>query len=356
LIADFRFENTGNTDLASPSFESMVLVTDGSQYDPIVTTSMQDSALSVSNSFSNQAYRGGQSVYPDVTKEGYLLFEVPEQTTDVQLSVDPTAENGRRATWAGTVDPEQLPEFEIRSVTAPETHPNGQPLEFEMTVRNTGGREGVFARDVRVDRPGAGRTLEAELSEEIPAGERVEISGSVDAPATETITLVLGPSQQHDVEVIPATREFGETFTLQSGINIEVGGPTIADSVTTDQGAETLDYSRERYDFSIHDISVWNPTSSEQTEPDTDWLEVEVDDFIDDSPNRTFDQGLLEPVEGAFYSGWKKQSLRPRESSGGLLFYDVPEGTVSGDVLFLCKHPVGSQRYQICEWNAGGST
>jgi hypothetical protein len=225
-----------------------------------------------------------------------------------------------------------------------------------MTVRNSGGREGVFTRDVRADRPGAGRTLEAELSEEIQAGETVEISESVDAPATETITLVLGPNQQHDVEVVPATREFGETFTLQSGVNIEVGGATIADSVTTDQGADTLDHSRQGYDFSIHDISAWNPTSSEQPEPDTGWLEVAVDDFIDDSPNRTFDQGLLEPVEGAFYSGSKKQSLRPRESSGGFLFYDVPEGTVSEDVLFRCKQPVDSQRFQICEWTAGGST
>jgi hypothetical protein len=225
-----------------------------------------------------------------------------------------------------------------------------------MTVRNSGGQEGVFTREVRADRPGAGRTLEAELSKSIQAGETVEISGSVDAPATETITLVLGPDHHQDVEVVPATRDFGEKFTLQSGINIEIGSPIIEDLVTTDQGADTLDYSRQGYDFSIHDISVWNPTSSEQTEPDTDWLEVEVDDFISDSPNRTFDQGLLEPVEGAFYSGSKRQALRPRESSGGFLFYDVPEGTVSEDVLLRCKQPVGSQRYQICEWSAEGST
>jgi hypothetical protein len=355
LIADFRFENTGNTDLASPSFESMVLVTDGSQYDPVVTTSMQDSALSVSDPLSKQAYRGGQSVYPGVTKEGYLLFEVPEQTTDVQLSVDPTAEDGRRATWAGTVDPDQLPEFEIRSVTVPETHPNGQPLEFEMTVRNSGGREGVFAREVRADRSGAGRTLEAEISKSIPADDTVEISGFVDAPVTETITLVLDPDHRQEVKIVPAKRTFGQRFTTQSGVNIDIGSPTVVESVTTDKGGDTLEYSRQGYDFSIHDISAWNPTNSEHTEPDMGWFEVEVDGFISDSPNRTFDQGLVNPVEGGFYRGWKKQSLRPGESSGGYLFYNVPEGTVPGEVTFRYKQPVGTNRYQICEWRVGGS-
>lgn len=255
----------------------------------------------------------------------------------------------------GRVAPEQLPEFEIRSVTAPETHPNGQPLEFEMTVQNSGGREGVFVRDIRADRPAAGRTLEAEFSKSIPAGETVEISGSVDAPATETITLVLDPNHHREVKIVPATRAFGEKFTLQSGVNIEVGCPIIADSVTTDQGAETLDFSRVEYDFSIHDVSAWNPTNSEHTEPDVDWLEVEADGLISASPNRTFDQGLVEPVEGGFYTGSNKSTLRPGESSGGFLFYDVPEGTDSEDVTFRYKQPVGTHRYQICEWRVGGS-
>jgi hypothetical protein len=198
--------------------------------------------------------------------------------------------------------------------------------------------------------------VEAELSESIPAGETIKISGTVDAPATETITLVFGPGHHQEVKIVPATRGFGEQFQLQSGVNIEFGGPTIVDSVTIDQGGDTLEYSGQGYDFAIHDVSAWNPTDAEQTEPDVGWFEVEADNLFSDSPNRSFDKGLVEPVKGGFYTGSKKSALRPGESSGGYLFYDVPEGASSGEVTFRFKQPVGTQRYQICEWRVGDST
>gem|GEM_PF-2100096 len=143
----------------------------------------------------------------------------------------------------GEEDEPEPAAFEVSSVEAPDTVEIGTQFEWSMTVENTGGEDGTFETEVRVQTPG---------------GDESTSTVSVDVPAGETEDTVLPFRPDYIGEYLVTVEETGDEF----GIRAVERSLTIGETYVTPDGVRlTLDTRELGSD--IQPIQSYSYTSEE---------------------------------------------------------------------------------------------
>ncbi len=352
ILADVRSANTSESVVNLPSRDSLALITGGSQYRPLKPKGKPGGEPTLSFPLGGTLYETAEDVHPNVTALGWVFFEVPADSTDFRISLSDSQSSTLEAYWEGTVDPSSLPDVEITSLDVPEEHVNGDPIEFSVSVTNTGGSAGLFNQRFSVVRSTEPNASGGVLDTTVESGETVTIERTVPAKGVQDVTIAVPPAFEKTTHVVPTKAQFGSSHELPNGVKLRVSKPTVSDTVWVDEnGSGFENHSIDRRSFAVFKITAWNPTDSTISEPDKDWFEVEGNGFVDSNSNRGFARGLREPVEMPYFRG--SRELSPGETTNGVLYFDVPKNTSVDEIACRVKWPVTERANKVCEWKMG---
>lgn len=348
ILTDVRSANTGKSVVDLPSRDSLALITGGSQYKPLKPKGKPGGEPTLSFPLGGTLYDTVEDAHPNVTALGWVFFEVPADSTDFRISLSDSQSSTLEAYWDGTVDPSSLPDMKITSLDVPEEHVNGDPIEFSVSVTNTGGSAGLFNQRFSVVRSTEPNALGGVLDTTVEPGETVTIEKTVPAKGVQDVTIAVPPAFEKTTHVVPTKAQFGSSHELPNGVKLRVSKPTVSDTVWVDEnGGGFENHSIDRRSFAVFEITAWNPTDSTISEPDKDWFEVEGNGFVDSNSNRGFARGLREPVEMPYFRG--SRELTPGETTNGVLYFDVPKNTSVDEIACRVKWPVTERANKVCE-------
>lgn len=251
-----------------------------------------------------------------------------------------TDENTEEATATATATdsptPTDEPEpasFEVVDYKLPEKVEIGEEFSLEITVRNTGEKEGDYSAPIHV------RTADSEWQEggewsftDVPPGETE--TGTVDEPITfdyvQRYEFRLGQSSETAViQTVSAKISWGQEFQTPEGYRIRIDEPTLQDT-----------YEYEDYDGSISDaepdsgeqwafVNVWvkNETGEANFSPLGSDLALLYGNAQSDGEtilvNEPIDKG--EPFDGG--------ELQPGVERSGWIGYQLPQGLSVSDLV-----------------------
>ncbi|WP_231727721.1 hypothetical protein [Haloferax profundi] len=351
ILADVRAANTGESVVDLPSRDSLALITGGSQYQPLKPKGKPGGEPTLSFPLGGELYETVEDAHPNVTALGWVFFEVPADSMDFRISLSDSQSSTLEAYWEGQVDPSSLPDMEITSLDVPEEHVNGEPIQFSVSVTNTGGSAGLFNQRFSVVRSTEQYAQGGTLDTTIEPGETVTIEKTLPAKGVQDITISVPSAIEKTVRVVPTKAQFGSSHELPNGVQLRVSEPIVCDTVRVDQGGGSFEHrSIDRRSFAVFEITAWNPTDSTISESVTGGFEVEANGYVD-SNSREYPVGLLDPVEKPFFREWYE--LAPEETMNGVLYFDVPKNTQADEVIFRAKSPVTERANKVCEWKIG---
>lgn len=175
LIIKVTAENTSDAVLNLPSVSEFAAVFNGTQTDAIFSPSVWGDPETISEPVSDDLYEGVSDARPGVSASGWLVFQIPRDVSDVQLSFSRRDLHTELPVGAA---PDELPHFAVTNIDVPETT-HLPTIDIRVTVVNHGGASGMWTEEVSVAAP-AYYTSEAELTAEIDAGDEMNVSQAVD--------------------------------------------------------------------------------------------------------------------------------------------------------------------------------
>lgn len=352
-MAKIHASNPSDGTTQFPEDGKFTLIADGDQYQPLAPAPNETPRAVVDFPTSGPVYLGGSSANPGVTEKGWLLFEVPDATTSVRLMLAGKTSPDPVAYWEGTVDPSTVPKLDVQSIEAPEELVNGAPADITISVKNTGGSTGILNRSVAVI-PEEGESQKGfRLQARVSSDETVQIKHSISAFTPQNLTVAIPPDTRNTISVVPAQRTFGTPYTLSSGVQVEVAQPILTETVLVERGWDPLRRGEiSGIDLAVVEITAWNPTDDAQPEPGIGAFEIEALGKVDDSPERPWDKGLLEPIDREFYDGRTESTIASSGSLSGALYYRVPPSAELDDVVYRGRFPTPGSGKEICEWSA----
>jgi hypothetical protein len=355
LLAKFATTNVADSMVDLPTAEALTLIEGTNQHSPLDIVSAKSGAKELEFPVSEPLYASTTPAHPDISFTGWVIFEVPKATNSVRIELSDQTDRELLAYWEGTIDSDSLPDLEIRSVSSPENHVNGKPVQFSVTVTNTGGGVGLLARNYSVKRGNNSTHPAGTLRATLDPGETVTIDKQIPARTNQDLVLSVPPNIHEEIDITPATRHFASPYTTADGVKVTVGRPVVSETVVIDQGADQYrQWSSDDSKFGSIAITTSNPTRSAKTQPDKDWFEVEADGVIDQNSNRGFAAGLEHPIDTQYYSGWKADDLSPGESISGVLYYDIPDSSQIDDITVRGKFPADGESSEVCHWSSRG--
>jgi hypothetical protein len=215
--------------------ENLYAVTGETQYSAQTDFGGYDQSLeTLAGPVEGELYTGNDEAVPGVSTEGWLVYEIPAQTEQATVAWTRTYPNEHQSYWGASLNPGELPELSVTSISAPDSVERYEEIDLTVTVENSGGRQGQFNGELTSPQ------LETPIpvTGSVPSDSTRDISVPVEYPYTEGDTAIesatysLGESLTA-VEYTVPIREIGETYTTPSGVEVSVQDVQFADSFTT---------------------------------------------------------------------------------------------------------------------------
>lgn len=330
LFAEVSVSNTGEGVQRAPPASEWSALSGDDQYDSSRFYSDVELAAPVSGS----PYEGGE-IHPDVTRDGWVMFEIPKSVTTVTVAVtnwDVFDIEG--IYWQGEIDTSTLPDVALNEVSMPTEVELGKELTFTFTAKNSGGSRGSFTVDYELDLPdGLPSSVESAT---------IEVDG--DATATKTVTVM--PEQLGEVKltvagrtytttVVLPTRSFGESWTDPTGVQTVMGELVLSATYSYPgfNREETVEASDGMQFLFVH--ATFENTGSE---PASTPFGNKIQALIGGSkyeftvPEFFGDAKYSKPIDGKPFRAGFGFDLAPNEQHEAWLLFEVPGGAQRTDI------------------------
>jgi len=332
--------NTGDETVTLPSANSFAALSGPSQFSP--ETPFPSPLV---EPVSGEQYQSVEESLPDVTRSGWLLFEVPDDFSRLELACSYSPNyltEYEPAYWTLPVSPSDAANLSIEEVTGPESIEYGETATFEIIVSNSGGREGTLTRDYGIgpaDDP-VGFSPDT-MAITVPPGETVTKTVHHVPEDLEPFALQFGDRKQ-TVAVQKATLSWGESIT-PSGIEIQFSDLQVNDSYRLEGDSEaTTDYDGMNYAFIR--FSLHNQSDQDRSIPRIE-LRGDGSDYSRASSPLSEDPTLAEPVSGPWVS--PQFTYESGRELDGWLVYRVDPDLSAADLSLVLKNRQGD----LAEWS-----
>jgi hypothetical protein len=226
-------ENTADAPRNLPAPEEIAMVTGGTQYPAEVDFGgrRSDEYTQLTEPVSGEFYESIQDARPSVSASGWVLFDVPTNTSSGRLSWSRSEfvdgeEVALTAEWDLQFDPASLANIQVDRVDAPSTALHHYEVDVVLEVSNSGGTEGTFEGAIRSE------NLQdpVPVTATVPAGESTTVAVSVPYPNYLLIDTEDGPvettysigDESFTVTFESPTLDAGEGVTYPSGLYLEL--------------------------------------------------------------------------------------------------------------------------------------
>lgn len=273
VFLEITSENTSDEieDLARP--EELDLVIEDNQYEPIhqpdITQEAFDTAVEGYNRpFEGERYEGSEETRPDVTTEGVIGYQVPNDTETARLSWARQHEQEEPLYWDLEFEPEELADMEVAELNVQSSAERHESVSVEIVVENTGGETGTFRRDLTIEQTDDERTIEIDVGAGETATHTEEFEHPMDSrdPVKEATFEIMGKSSTVEYQI--PRRNVGESYTTPGGLSIEVTDFWETDSAEREGSFDTIEYeSGSGEQLAFIELSVENQDAETRTPP-----------------------------------------------------------------------------------------
>lgn len=232
-LVHLEAENTADAPRNLPEVEEIAMVTGGTQYPAEVDFGSRraDDYTRLTDPVSGKFYEPIEDARPSVSASGWVLFDVPTNTSGGRLSWSRSEfvdgeEVALTAEWDLQFEPESLANIQIERVDAPPTALHHHEVDVVLEVSNSGGTQGTFEGAIRSE------NLQdpVPVTTTVPAGESTTVAVSVPYPNYLLIDTEDGPvettysvgKQSFTVTFQSPTLGAGEGVTYPSGLYLEL--------------------------------------------------------------------------------------------------------------------------------------
>lgn len=214
--------------------------------------------------------------------------------------------------------------FTVTNIEAPEELAVGDSFQLSITVKNTGGTNGVWA-DTLYGKSGNSQWNEIGVIElEVPAGEtKTWTSSEVTASYTGLYTFRLEETgREVEIRRVSAVLPYGEVYTAANGMAVTVNRVEFFDSYTWTGS------SGSQYEETAPAGKKWARVfiTAENTGNEQMYTPLSSDVSLI-AGNKQYDSTYLSTEEGMFKGG----EISPGIVREGWLAYEIPEGLAKSD-------------------------
>lgn len=335
LLAKVRVTNVGDSPTTLPSGHSFVVVSGSEQFGPSDVTERFREPVT------GEPYSRQLDALPDVSSEGWLVFELPQDLEDGvigwshQTTWDPDSDEVRY--WDLSVDLEDAANIRIVDVSVPDRAERYTSTTITITVENTGQREGEFTRTVQAPPDGLD-PVEFTISVPVPPGDEKEIDLEIPYQGGSSAEFSLSDSS-YSFNYRDAVYEFGEAFEIENEVSITLRNFQTTPFVRTD---------------------MWGNPENQYPGEGNRYVLIHVDAQIQ--------EGFRGSIGERKFNIVSPTSIRPETNLGSLvepisgsMLPDVPTsepGEVSGHIAFVIPQSIDENEIEI-EYNhnpGGGSS
>ncbi|AAV44344.1 unknown (plasmid) [Haloarcula marismortui ATCC 43049] len=343
LLVRFRAETTADSPVTHPKTRSIVAITGSSQYGG------RTAETSLTTPVAGSWYSSTDDARPGIVSEGWLLFTVPETTSEAVISWSRTDESG--ASWTATLDAEDLPDLSIESVDAPESAPRYTDVTLTVTIENTGAGPGEL--DFRVDT----RFLDSpvESTAQVPGDEtiaheiEVPYPSHADDEATYEISIpeLSDPIETVSVKYTPPERQLGNTYTTPDGTSVTASDLRIIPSTITPKYGNSEEPPTGKQ-FAAAEVAF-------KTDSDGGYVPTNGNLYIEYDGEK-YDywefNGSLERPDANLYEQDRLSGSRLSGgvSESGLIIAAVPEDATADELSVLWDGIVRDNREMVVRW------
>lgn len=335
VLVSVTVENVSDGTRNFPDRDEFNLLAGTDQFDAFSDPVSSDTIV---EPVSGELYYGRTNVHPGVVEEGWLLFEVPRSLSDITIAWSDSLDDADRYGWTTVIEPDQLPDLQVSSVSVAEPVRIGDESEVAVSITNEGGTTGTYSANYEIDLPAD--STSGQIEQEVAAGE------------TEIWTTTINPRAIGDGRLEIESEEIARTFSIggarhQFGETVQTPSPENA-YVTVNEPVLTQWYEYERYDgvkrvesesneqFALVQIEAENRTtssvnsfgrSSVTLSNRTNRYEASYFEGISDPVN---------PVDGSqlYTTGF---SLSAGESETYVVLFEIPDTIEVDDLEFSAE-------------------
>ncbi|MEA1931177.1 MAG: hypothetical protein U9O06_06485, partial [Euryarchaeota archaeon] len=154
VFARFRAENTADNAQPLPYINDIQLIAGSDQYDEYGIDFFSENN-GIDDPVTGDRYQGEDDARSGVVSEGWLIFEIPRDTENIEISWAGGYEHDEfEASWEATLDSSQLPQIEGVEIEMADEVEVGDELEIQILAENSGGGEGTLSTEVQIEVPG----------------------------------------------------------------------------------------------------------------------------------------------------------------------------------------------------------
>ena len=339
LLIKVSSENTGEKVRDTPS--QFRLIINGEQYNAHVDGGYLTPGPSTLKRPIEGYYNPGDEIYPDVSKSGWILSEVPENIDSFKFAWEYPGENfsdddNEVITWSLTADPGEASQPSIEEIRGPSEVEVGKQATYEIVAKNSGGREVTITKELSFVAPSESHPYNADtVSITIPGNSTREKEVKKTFKGVSKTSLLVGDKRKV-INVFPQQLSWGETVEAPDGYQAQMSDFALSDRVEYISNGE-----RE----------VESAPSGKQ------WAVIRFYESTDTlgSPTLSTENSQYTPETLTWYSDptmkWPVESGAGR---GEILVYEVPSDLAREDIAAVITHSV-SWEYNdmIVYWTSG---
>lgn len=279
-------------------------------------------------------YSGGE-VQPDGQRGGWIVFEVPTETTTVSVAVTKLeAFTIEGVFWHGAVAAENVPDISLASVDAPDRVTVGEDVVVTVRAENAGGSTGDMTLEYEVvgpqTQPSERRTLEFVVNGDSSVSKTISIS-----PQTVGVVKVTVDGESYTTRVVLPRVSFGESWKTPDDVKIEMDDRVLAPRYSYDEvvgeltreASAGLQYLFVRCQFESTGIGA-------TTSPETTLIQAMFggESYARKVPVITEADEFTAPVEGPPYVPSFGSDLEPDQTRRGWILFEVPNDATRADI------------------------
>ncbi|WP_160168021.1 hypothetical protein [Haloterrigena salina] len=287
---------------------------------------------------SGELYYGQTNVHPGVAEEGWILFEVPRSLSEITIAWSDSFDDSDRYGWTTAIEPDQLPDLQVSSVSVAEPVRIGENSEVAVSITNEGGTAGTYSADYEIDLPIESDS--GQIEQEVAAGD------------TEMWTTTITPRAIGDGLLEIESEEVALRFSIggaqhQFGETVQTPSPENA-YITVSEPILTQWYEYERYDgmkrvesesneqFAIVQIEAKNRTNSSVNSFGR--RSVTLSNSTNEYEAGYFEgiSGPVNPVDGSQLNSFGI-SLSAGESETYVVLFEIPADIGVDDLEFFAE-------------------
>lgn len=327
-----------------PPANSISVLAGDSQYD-LVRDDFISEFGSPTKPVMGAQYTGQKNAHPEVSSEGWILFEIPRSISDVTVAWDASTyqyESSEQAYWETTINPDSLPSLRLKEVKAPDSTRIGQSTDIAIVVENTGGSTGTFSTTYTVTTP-SNHDQEHTVELDVPAGETAEkVIEILPRRVGEISVSISNPERGVAVPIKPALQDVGESFSLPNSARITISNLVLTDSFAYESydGSTTIT-ADSGMQFLFAKFKAENPTDERHPVPNKNGITASVDGnaYSIAETDKLVTRDFTSPVQGGEYSRYSA-SLRTGDSIEEWVLFQIPADATKTEVLIRTEWTV----------------